>query len=594
MKVKQAGRAPLSEFDPGMLSRVLLAVALALAAGCAPPARVSRDIGPGASEVPRNFFLLRVDAYGAVENPIESERIAAVLAQGQIRRIIVMSYGWNNRPGEAEATYLDTLRLYSRTFSVSWDGILVIGVAWESGSGGVVRTVADILPLPDLAQTVGTRSDQVLLPLTFWSKGALADRVGYFGLRAELNRILSAVYPSVHLEIHNERSLYRGPRTSCEDGGRLRGVMGPLVEQLASSEGSVEETVYSPPTAAAPQPEQRRKCLDEQTTVPPIPDIYLVGHSFGTRILSGLTNEQLGGFTPVIEPFLGRGAVAGAVFFQPALSVLNVDPHATYPIVATMSRHDHANRFLYPLANVMLSAYVFTGMQAGRMTFAALWDSLTDPEDRSDPASARWYTPLIDVLSLPLVVAYSVATLPLDYGYDQIAAVLRGQPGIVGQILDTTGNLPLLEIPTDLAAAALDADWGRSRKGFLEMGGQRESVGGDLAIAIGANRTRAVDLGTWLSDGSGIEQEGLTVVDASSIVSEGLLGNLNQPLVDYTVGWIDPIGAHSDFLHPETLALIDCVIRRTAHRGPQATADSLCSESRQRVIGLPSELRAAP
>ena len=32
--------------------------------------------------------------------------------------------------------------------------------------------------------------------------------------------------------------------------------------------------------------------------------------------------------------------------------------------------------------------------------------------------------------------------------------------------------------------------------------------------------------------------------------------DLNDPLVDYTIGWVDPMGAHSDFKNPEVLSLL--------------------------------------
>ena len=50
--------------------------------------------------------------------------------------------------------------------------------------------------------------------------------------------------------------------------------------------------------------------------------------------------------------------------------------------------------------------------------------------------------------------------------------------------------------------------------------------------------------------------KGVFVVDASDIITEGSFGqDLSNPLVDYTLGWIDPIGAHSDYTDPESIAL---------------------------------------
>ena len=46
------------------------------------------------------------------------------------------------------------------------------------------------------------------------------------------------------------------------------------------------------------------------------------------------------------------------------------------------------------------------------------------------------------------------------------------------------------------------------------------------------------------------------VVDASELIRRGSFGlDLTNPLVDYTLGWLDPIAAHSDFTNPEAIAL---------------------------------------
>ena len=52
-------------------------------------------------------------------------------------------------------------------------------------------------------------------------------------------------------------------------------------------------------------------------------------------------------------------------------------------------------------------------------------------------------------------------------------------------------------------------------------------------------------------------RDGLFVVDASEIIDKGAFGlDQNNPLVDYTIGWFDLMGAHSDFKNPEAAALL--------------------------------------
>ncbi len=94
------------------------------------------------------------------------------------------------------------------------------------------------------------------------------------------------------------------------------------------------------------------------------PDIYLIGHSFGTRIISGLMKDSMGPVRVGSIPFSAAPHVKGAVLFQPALVGGNLDLDAEYPILVTMSMHDHALGFLYPIANVPLNAVGFTLFEA--------------------------------------------------------------------------------------------------------------------------------------------------------------------------------------------------------------------------------------
>jgi hypothetical protein len=47
------------------------------------------------------------------------------------------------------------------------------------------------------------------------------------------------------------------------------------------------------------------------------------------------------------------------------------------------------------------------------------------------------------------------------------------------------------------------------------------------------------------------------VVDSSDIIKRGTFGlDYSKPLVDYSLGWLDPLGAHSDYKNPEVLELL--------------------------------------
>ncbi len=94
------------------------------------------------------------------------------------------------------------------------------------------------------------------------------------------------------------------------------------------------------------------------------PEIYLVGHSFGTRIVSGLMRDEVAGLSVRKPRFVGKDYVKGAVLLQPALVPANLHRDADYPVMITQSAHDHANGMLYPLANALLNSYSYTTFEA--------------------------------------------------------------------------------------------------------------------------------------------------------------------------------------------------------------------------------------
>jgi hypothetical protein len=62
---------------------------------------------------------------------------------------------------------------------------------------------------------------------------------------------------------------------------------------------------------------------------------------------------------------------------------------------------------------------------------------------------------------------------------------------------------------------------------------------------------------------------GVFVVDASDIIKSGALGfDRSKPLFDYTIGWIDPMGSHSDFKNPEAMALLRWFANSTPYNSP--------------------------
>jgi hypothetical protein len=155
---------------------------------------------------------------------------------------------------------------------------------------------------------------------------------------------------------------------------------------------------------------------------------------------------------------------------------------------------------------------------------------------------------------LPVNFIFSIAAIPIGYIYTQGHGLVT-QP--VTHIMDTLAQIPLVEIPVDGLSHALGREipWGQRGKGFLMLGGLNEGMGRLIPPAMIGSQVPIYSL----SDISQMEgpPNGVFVVDASDIVKTGAFGlDQSKPLVDYTLGWFDPMGAHSDFKTSEFKPLL--------------------------------------
>ena len=68
------------------------------------------------------------------------------------------------------------------------------------------------------------------------------------------------------------------------------------------------------------------------------------------------------------------------------------------------------------------------------------------------------------------------------------------------------------------------------------------------------------------SDGCGLPTcAGIFVVDASKLIRKGAFGeNLENPFVNFTLGWLDPVGAHGDYRNSEVIGLMALITDRGA------------------------------
>jgi hypothetical protein len=501
-------------------SRVSLALAVALSLALPDSVRAQ---APGAKL--DHLYILTFNAWGELLSPGERDLAIEQLGRDRsVQRIIIFSYGWGH---DGEASYADYRAMLAAIDHNLPAGhvrprVAVIGVGWDSSQTGFRKLFNAIIPLPGLANALAWPLDTLFFPISFWSKAAQADRIGLGGLRTALNQIFS-VY---------------------EDGDAH-------------------------------------------------PEIYLIGHSFGTRIVSGLMKGSLGPVDVSANAFRSASHVRGALLFQPALVGANLDQGAEYPILVTMSEHDHAVGFLYPVANVPLNAFGFTvfealvqrlllqpvqrgveSVQRGvKTTASTVTDVITAPlpgesepeaEAEAEPGEApepsmvertvhKTRRTLGELLALPVNLGFTLVTLPLDYLYIQTKGLVAHP---VDHVMDTLAQLPLVEIPVDGLGKLVgkEVPWGRRSKGLFTLGSIHEGMGRlspPLALYTDPDVYTPDDLDALESIPSGV-----FVVDASELINEGSFGqDLSNPLVGYTLGWLDPLGAHSDFTNADAIAL---------------------------------------
>jgi hypothetical protein len=483
------------------------------------------------------FYVLSFNRRGDLVDPLEQAlAIQELRASPEINRIVIFCYGWANDGESSYSTYLNTLR----EMGVGGEGegprkTAIIAVGWDSSQTGVRKLLNDLLPFPAVADAIAFVPDKLLFPLSFWSKSAQADRIGYGGLRNSLNEIFTAVYPD---------------------------------------------------------PEAR-------------PDIYLVGHSFGTRVLSGLMQDRMLRMPVQAEPFVAADSVKGAALLQPALVPANLHRSADYPIMVTQSRHDNANGFLYPVANALLNSYSFTSfeglfeyqvlspIQSGiQTTVDTVTDVVAYPRDFGDGDDApppdaeskaetlpsrtalRVRRLFAEVLSVPTTVAFTLVALPVAYAYEQTHALVTHP---IDHVMDTLAQLPLVEIPVYALDRALDHEvkWGTRSKGFFSFGALHEASGHAAAPGLARAPYPVYTPRQLEAFPEGDTPCGLPVcggvfgVEASSLVRTGSYGqDLENPFVDFTLGWFDLIGAHGDYTRPEVVDLMRLMVRNVSRPQP--------------------------
>lgn len=138
-----------------------------------------------------------------------ASRLRTMVATGDPVELTVVCYGWNTRPAEADAFYVDFAAGLLKRSMIARDRPprapsrqLFVGVAWDSALTVTTDTLDKVLPAPLLATTIGAIPDALAFPLTFWSRASAADRVGYLGIASLLRSLGRAGVLDSGVSIH--------------------------------------------------------------------------------------------------------------------------------------------------------------------------------------------------------------------------------------------------------------------------------------------------------------------------------------------------------------------------------------------------------
>jgi hypothetical protein len=493
---------------------LLLASVLLLLPGQSSPAAALKPLP--------NVYTISFDHHGDLVNPHEKSYAIEDIADKKIERIIVVAHGWATAGETSSARYVEIAQkiIAESQTSPAWDRTAFIGVVWDSSQTGLRRWLNNLMPGPLLGDVLAFVPDLALFPFSFWSKASMADLIGERGLRAALDDLLAQSY--------------------AESGIR--------------------------------------------------PELYLIGHSFGTRIIHGLLEaagpasapRPRGSVMNSLSSFFDLASVSGVLFVQPALSEARLDrlverhreltegEELPFPLIVAMNRHDHANGFLFPVANMLMNVDALAAVSrlyrsvGTRLTPRWIGERQYEPF-RSHILNSQWFFKLYtELIQIPVTASSSVALLSYQYASTQLSLISSD----INYLPDTLAQLPLVEVAMDQLSRGLgrEVEWGRHSKGAFTMGASNESMG--RMTRGGFGRYTPESLASSLPCGLPV-CGGVIPVDMSDHVDRGswYKWGLNEALVDYTLGWLDPIGAHSDYMNEPMYALLDRILRISRARG---------------------------
>lgn len=440
-----------------------------------------------------SLFFFEFDQDGRLLNPTEANRAIQVLTtpDSKVRRILILSFGWHNERSEAVTEYTRYLDQYFKEVT---------------GQGLFDQLSESKNPLGGLA-----------VFCVAWD----SKLVGF-------QRFFRDIVPS--------------PMVANAISWLPDNLLFPLTFWAKAS--LADRIGYGG------LPDTLEYIFDEayRDNVSP-PKLYLVGHSFGSRILSGLAQTRVGG-VPVIKPFSYLHTIKGAVFIQPAMVSLSLPSEPTYPILVTQTRHDHANSFLFPLANVPLNSYTSVGAE---------WYLQTMSCERR-PQQSSFHRFLVDVLRIPLGTLWSIIATPTNYVWAQGNQLVSRH---IHYIPDSLAQLPGAEVlvwAVDKGFFQGRQGWGRYHKGVFDLGGVNESVGREKTFSLFETGLPKIYSPAELFNIQIGVPNPVHVDFSESIVRSSIGGSFESELADFTYAWLDPIGSHSAFETPNVFKAIKFVL----------------------------------
>jgi hypothetical protein len=241
---------------------------------------------------------------------------------------------------------------------------------------------------------------------------------------------------------------------------------------------------------------------------------------------------------------------------QGALSREELPAADTFPILVTFSRHDHANGFLFPIANIPLNAYTCT--LAG------------DSVGLNRPDLSEYSLLPREVARMVVSPVLSSLFLPLDYLTTQMREFLLNS----NWLPETLAQLPGTEVLVDAVDWAARDDtfvdttgvsrrrvrWNASGKGVFNAGSVTEAVGRCPNPGLGSMNPPELFSITDIASARRLPaRSGVILIDCSSVIRESAVFgvDLSNLFLDYTLSWVDPIGAHEDVNQTELYKLMD-------------------------------------